>query len=125
VLLLLRGAVANEHLHVACVRRGAVEDFGSERRGAAHDFAERRVLDVGQPRAVLAVGKKQVPQPGGARLRLEVLDDRHRLPPIAFTDLAPVGAFVGIDVLVHERGEPLLQIFGFRGVVEVHGWMIV
>lgn len=34
----------------ACMRTGAVEDLRSDPRRAAHDLAERRVLEVGQPR---------------------------------------------------------------------------
>ena len=65
--------------------------------------------DVGQAGAVLALGQKQVPQPRGARLRLELFDDRRRLPAIALGDLALKRRLVRIDVLVHERGEPLRE----------------
>ena len=36
---------------------------------AAHDLAQRRVFEVGQPGAVLRLGQEQVPQTGRARLR--------------------------------------------------------
>ena len=87
-LLALRlGAVAHQHFHVAGVRRRTVEDFRRRSRDAAHDLAERRVLDVGQAGAVCALREKQIPQPGGARLRLQLFDDRRRLPAIAVLDL--------------------------------------
>ena len=43
-----------QHLHVAGVRRGAVERGRRELDAAAGDLGERRVLQVGQPGAVLA-----------------------------------------------------------------------
>ena len=109
-LLLLGGAVADQHFHVAGVGRRAVEDLGRERGRAAHDLAERRVLEVGQPGAVFALGQEQVPQPRGARLRLQLFDDRRRLPAIAVVDLAMKHRLVRIDVFVHERGEPCASV---------------
>ena len=40
------------------------EGLGLPRR-TAHDFAERRVFEVGEPGTVLAFRQEQVPQPGG------------------------------------------------------------
>jgi len=79
--------------------------------------------DVGQPGAVLAFGqkKKQVPQARRARLRLQLLDNRSRLPPIAaIRDLAVKRRLVRIDVLVHERSQTPLQLDDFVGMVEAH-----
>jgi len=50
-LLLLRGSVALEQLHVARIRRTAVEHFGREIH-PPHDLAERRILEVLEPAAV-------------------------------------------------------------------------
>jgi hypothetical protein len=109
-LLALRlRAVANEHLHVSGVGRRTVEDLGAEPGYSSHDFAERRVLDVGQAGAVLAFRQKEIPQAGGARLRLELFDDRGRLPAIPFRNLTVKRSFVRVDVLVHESAEPRLQ----------------
>ena len=42
----------------------------------AHELAQRRVLEVGQPGAELGVGEEQVPEAAVARLGLELLHDR-------------------------------------------------
>ncbi len=60
---------------------------GANGSDAAHDFAERRVSDVGQAGAVFAGRQEQVPEALGARLRLQLLDERDRLPAIALLDL--------------------------------------
>ena len=95
-------AVADQHFHVPGVGRRAVEDLGRERQRAPHDFAERRVLRVGQARTVFAGRQKQVPESLGARPRLELLDERDRLPAIALVDLFSETLLVRIDVRVHE-----------------------
>src|ERR1700694_1204188 len=69
-ILLFRSAVAGEDLHVPGIRRGAVEDLWGP-RDAAHDFAERRVLEVGEPGTKVGLGKEQVPEPRGPGLRSE------------------------------------------------------
>ena len=76
-------AVAHQHLGVAGVGRAAVEDLGRE-EAAAHDLGQRRVVAVVEAGAVLAVGQEEVPQPGGLRLGLQLLDDRRDapLPPV-------------------------------------------
>ena len=45
---------------------------------AAHDLAQRRVLEVGEPRALSlsAVGEEEVPEAARARLGLQVLHHR-------------------------------------------------
>ena len=119
LLFLLRGAVARQHFHVAGVRRGAIEYFG--RHGhAPHDFAQRRVFQVGQAGAPFVVRQEQVPQPGGAGFGLQLFDDGDRLPAVSFGDLPVVERLVRVDVLVHERGELLLQFLDLRGMREVH-----
>ena len=47
-LALLHRAVSDQHFHVAGVRRRAIEHLRRPGR-AAHDLAERRVFEVGQP----------------------------------------------------------------------------
>ena len=66
-------------------------------------------------------GRNRFHRPGGARLRLQLLDDRRRLPAIAVGDLAMERRLVRVDVLVHERGEPPLKIADLVGMVEAHG----
>ena len=68
LLLLLGCPVARQDLHVPRVGGVAVEDLRAD-GAAAHDLAQRRVLQVGQPRPELGVGQEEVPEPGGARLR--------------------------------------------------------
>ena len=81
-LFVLGSAVALEHFHVAGVGRRAVEDLGRH-HDAAHDLAQRRVFEIGEAGAALALGQEQIPQSGGARLRLQLLDDRDGLPAVA------------------------------------------
>ena len=120
--LLLGRAVAGEHFHVAGVGRRAVEHLRRDIGDAAHDLAERRVFEVGQAGAVLALRQEQVPQPRGARLRLSA-PRRSRVgcqrSPSAICRWK-VG-FVRIDVLVHERGEPALEIAAPSDSLEHHG----
>ena len=119
LLLLFRRAVAFQHLHVAGVRRRAVEDFGRPRH-APHDLAQRRVLGVGQPGAVPGLGQEQVPQRRGFRLGLELFDHLRRLPAIALRHLRIEARLVRIDVIVHELLQPCPQCLHFRRIVEVH-----
>ena len=104
--LLLGSAVPSEHLHVAGVRSRAVEHLRSEVR-SPHHFAQRRVLEVGEPCTLIALGEEQVPQPGRPRERLELLDHRPHRPRAELHRLAEEAGFVGVDVLVHERLEPV------------------
>src|SRR2546422_10611133 len=75
LLLLLGRAVALERLHVAGVGRRAVEGLRRDRR-AAHDLAERGVLEVREPGTAPALREEEVPEAALARLRLQLLDDR-------------------------------------------------
>src|ERR1700730_18640282 len=97
-LALLHRAVSDQDLHVAGIRRRAVEYLGCPRR-ATHDLAERRVFEVGQTGTVLAFGQEEVPQLGRPRSRLQAFEERHRLPSVAFADLCEEGLFVRLDVL--------------------------
>jgi hypothetical protein len=121
-LLLLGVPVARDHLHVPGVGRGAVEHLGRE-PDAAHHLAQRRVLEVGEAGAVTALGQEEVPEPGRARLALQLLDDRRDLPAIGAerAHLLVVGLLVGVDVLVHEARELLERELGLVAVGEIHG----
>ena len=88
----------------------------------AGDLGQRRVLQVGQPGAVLVDRRQEeVPQAALARLRLELLDDRRGAPPvIGLLDLLAEARLRGVHALVHEREQPLAQLQR-RGVEgEVH-----
>jgi hypothetical protein len=125
----LVGAVARDGLHVAGVGGRAIEHLGGPGHGA-HDLGQRRVFLVGQARALVAGGvggvdrQEQVPQAGGARLGLELLDHRQRAPALAGVrvglQLLLVGLLVGIDVVVHEALHARLQVPGLGGVFEIH-----
>ena len=118
-LLLLR-PVALERLHVAGVGRRAVEHLGRPVH-PPHDLGERRVFEVGQPRRALRMREGQVPEPLLARARLELLDDRHRLPAIGHRRLLRiVHGLVRMDVPRHEILEPLLQHLHALGECEIH-----
>jgi hypothetical protein len=116
LLFLLSRTIPDQHFHVARIRRGAIARLGGNWR-PPHDLAKRRILQVGQPRAVFAFRQEQVPQPGSAGLRLEVLHDGRNLPAIGFK-LFEIRCFAGIDVFVHEGGEPRLQFRRPLGLLE-------
>ena len=86
-----------------------------------HDLAQRRILEVGQPGAVLQLGQEQVPQLLGAGLLLQFLENSGWLPAAAGIELLLVALLVGIDVPVHEGGELLLQRHDLGRVLEIHG----
>ena len=88
-------------------------------RASAHDLAERGILEICQPRAVLAVRQKQIPEPRGASFGLELFHDFCRQPPIA-PDLIEKALFVWINVLVHEGLQAALQILHFVAEFEFH-----
>ncbi len=120
LLLLGLGAVELERLHVAGVGRRAVEHLGRP-VDAPHDLAQMRVVEVRQPGAALGVREEQVPQPGGARLGLQGLDDRHRLPAVGgAVELVPVDLLVGVDLGIHERLQALRQPFDLVARIEAH-----
>ena len=131
-LLLRRGAVVQEHLHVAAVRRVAVEDLGRQ-RAPAHRFGERGVVEGGKPGAigaigaVLRVGQEEIPQPGGARLLLQAGDERSLAPA------GPIGAGTApraggedrllerLDLVDKKGSQTLQQARGEGRMGEVHG----
>ena len=115
----LLARVAHERLHVAGVWCRAIERLGPDAR-AAHQLAQRRVFQVGQAGAVLALGQEQVPQPSRLRLRLQRLDDRRRLPSVSLADLARRERLVGEDVLIHESAHARVQIACAFGHFEDH-----
>src|SRR5439155_11362572 len=80
-------------------------------------------LEVGE-RTAMGLGAPQVPQPRRPRLRLQLLDDRHRLPaPFAPRVLEPP-VLVRVDVLVHEREQLFPQLLHLRRVIEVHAALL-
>jgi hypothetical protein len=121
-LLLLVGPVVDQDLHVSGVRRRAVEGHRSHHRAAAHLLAEDPVLPVGETGAVLPVGEEEVPetlflggrpdadQDLGVRLPgLDLVVDRlHRL------------GLDRVDVLIHERLDPLEEGLDLGRGLEVH-----
>ena len=116
LLLVLLGAVAGEHFHVAGVGRRAVDRLGGD-RGAAEDLADRRVFEVGEAHravrvAAVAVGRQEhVPQAALLRLGLALLQDGRELPAIlGLLHLLLVDRLRRIDDLVHELEELLLQV---------------
>ena len=68
--LLLGRAEALDHLHVAGVGSGAIEDLRGERR-PAHLLGEIGVFDGGEAKALVGAGEPEVPQALGSSLRLE------------------------------------------------------
>src|SRR6185369_1972454 len=81
---------------------------------AAHFLGAKGVLEVGEPgafeveaviyrRRAMRGRHEEVPQPLGARLALQFLDDRQNLPPIALALLLVIGAgarsYLGLDEL--------------------------
>ena len=113
-----------QDLHVAGVRRVAVARLRGD-LGSAHDLRKRRVLEVGEPRAVLRVGQEQVPQPEPSRLRLQLLHHgRIGVPRPGLGQLLGIHLLSGIHVLVHERDQPLLEVLGSLRRLEVY-WMLL
>src|SRR5262249_18789755 len=101
---LFRSSVAEEHFHVPGVRRRAVEHLGGPRH-ASHDLAQRRVLEVGEPGAPLAIGEEEVPQTLLASPNLQLLDERSGLPPVTLSQFPGVTVLVRVNVLIHEGGQ--------------------
>ena len=110
-LLLRRGAVLQRD-HVRNVRRLAVEDFRRPEQ-PAHDFGQRRVFEIGKPRAGLAVGEfgqAEIPQARRARLLLQVAHERRGLAVAG--DVFEPGAMARQHLGVEERlqlAPPLLR----------------
>src|SRR5262245_8558592 len=66
------------------------------------------------------MGQEEVPEPGGACLGLELLQNR-RLLPAARCELGLERTLVRVHVLVHERLHALQQLFHLGRVFEIHG----
>ncbi len=117
--LLLLGAVADEHFHVAGIGSGAIEHL----RGpgdATHLFRQQRIFEVGQSRTTEFVvfmrirRHEHVPEAFGLRLLLQVLEDRDHLPARALRILLVVDRNRGADMRLHERlhaVQPFLLLF--------------
>ena len=127
-LLCLGRAVARQHFHVAGVGRRAVEHLGRPVH-AAHDLAQRRVLEVGEPGAVLGLPAGTGSTARGARLAASAPRSsaaassacrlRVRL------ELGRVALLGRIDVLVHEGASAAAcSSRDLRRVVEVHGALL-
>src|SRR6185437_10519522 len=121
-LLLLGGAELDEHLHVAGVRGRAVQRGGRQQQAAAGDLRERRVLQVGQPGAVLA-RQEQVPQPARPRLGAQFTQHRRLGPGPAVVERGELLAERGlgrVDRALHEVEQRGSQFLGSRVEAEVH-----
>ncbi|MNO66351.1 hypothetical protein D3C76_571370 [compost metagenome] len=127
-LLLLGAAVAQQHLHVAAVRRRAVEQLGRPGH-LARFLGDQRVFEIAQPGAfevvfvhLAAVGRRheQVPQAGLARLALEFLDHWYGLPAVALVDFRFVAVLGGVDVFLHEGGDAVAPVGLCCGEREIH-----
>ncbi len=74
---------------------------------------------------MLGMRQKQVPKIRGLGFLLQILDDLGHLPGIArapiFLQFLVVQGFRRIDMVIHELGDPLLQIANFLTVRKIHG----
>ena len=125
LFLLLWRAVLGEDLHVAGVRRGAVERHRRDRGRAAHLLAQDAVLPVGEPGAELVVGQEKVPKAVGLRLLAKLADDGR-------VGDARAGAHLVVERLhrleldrqhlrVDERSDALREVNDAGAEIEVHG----
>ena len=64
-----------------------VEHLGRHRERAAHDFAERRVLQVRKPGAALASGRNRFHKPAARAFGFQLSMIGDRLPAVAFGNL--------------------------------------
>ncbi len=88
---------------------------------ASQDLRQRRIVAVGERRAVSGVRQEHVPQAGLARANLELLHDGRLVVGIAgLAQLALVDRFGRIDVLIHELVEALLELLAAWTGLEVH-----
>jgi len=92
-----------EQLHVAGIRRAAIEDLGGP-RNTPHDLGQWRIIEIAEVGARLIVsepGQEQVPEALFARRLLQRLEQRNRMPPgIGFTMKRPI---LRNHTFVHER----------------------
>jgi hypothetical protein len=119
-ILLLFRRVTHQRFHIAGIGRRAVERLRRD-RGAPHDLAQGRVFEIDQARTVFALGQEQVPQPGGARLALQLLHDRRHLPAVGCLRHLPLENLLGrIDLGLHECAQPRLEAFDLVRRLEIH-----
>ncbi len=121
-LLLLGRPEQGQELHVAGVRRRAVDRLGRDPRVAARDLRQRRVLQVRQAGAVLVGAREEeVPESPPTRLGLELLHDRRRRPRVGGgMGLLPEARLRGVHAVVHEGEELPLQRLGRLVEREIH-----
>ena len=112
------GAVADQRLDIAGVRRGTVEHLGGKMH-PPHDLAQRGILHVGETRAVFGIRQEQVPEAGVACLLLQLLQNR-RMSPAVGGDLVVITPLVGIDMRGHEGFEAPAQVARAVAWLEVH-----
>ena len=122
--LLFLGAESLDHLHVARVRSGAVENLGSERR-PAHFLGEVGVFDRRQAVALVGAGQPEVPQALGARLGLERFADldhaRCLFESVALaSDLRLVLLFQRHNLVAHHRPNGGDERTDFVSDAEIH-----
>src|SRR5258706_9212918 len=98
LLLLLRGPVARQHLHVARVGCRAVENLRGEVR-SAHHLAERRILQIAQTGTQLARREEQIPETCLTSEWLQLLHHRPDRPRTELHRLAKEARLARIDVL--------------------------
>src|SRR5207244_730964 len=79
--------------------------------------------EVGQ-RAAVRLRPPQIPQPRGARLRFQLLDDRHHFPALGAARVGVPLVLVRIDVLLHERADALAELLHLGRVIEVHAALL-
>ena len=75
--------------------------------GAPHNFAEWRVFEVGEAGTALAGREEQVPKSGGPGHWFQFFDDGDGLPAVGTLAVLVITPLIGVDMLVHERGEAL------------------
>ncbi len=108
-VFLLIGTEHRQHFHVAGVGRRAVHGF-SGNGTTAHDFAQRRVLKVGEPRTPFLVRLEQVPKPAFACFKFQFLHDGGLMVLVARRmNLGFVDGLIRVDALIHE-GEQLFAV---------------
>jgi hypothetical protein len=117
---LLIGGELVQHLHVAGVGSRAVARLRGD-VATPKDLRQRRIVAVRQARAVIGIRQEHVPQSGFPRAPLQLLHHRRLVVGVAgFDQLALVHGLGGIDVLVHERAQTLLELDATLARLEVH-----
>ena len=68
--------------------------------------------------------QKQIPQPGGARERLQFLDDRVHGPGAEALGFLVIAALVRIDVFGHEGADAHREFSAAGALADVHGGLL-